>query len=143
METQNPSLGVSHGALELSEPCAMTGLSEYVPVVFAQDGSLASLMSDVLECYGITTLVESGEDDADSLGIRPRRVPVLVPEEMIDEASEIVAELEDQLKAGFDDDGDEDLDDDDLFDDDELDEGFDEAEEEDDDFYEDDEEDEF
>ncbi len=100
-------------------------LSEYVPVIFARGIADAENFKYALEERGIPTLVESDSNGISPLSTLTRRVPVLVPAEMLDDASEMIARIEQQPMAGFDDD---DLDDDD----DDLDDYEDEDDEDDD-----------
>jgi hypothetical protein len=112
-------------------------LSEYVPVIFAQHTGEAEDFKCVLEEFGIPTLIESSSNTFSPLSALSRRVPVLVPGEMLEDASELVAQVEQQIAVQFDDyDGvdDDDVDDDD--DDDDIDE-FDDDDDDDDDLDED------
>lgn len=102
-------------------------LAEYVPVIFAENLELASRIKSLLECRGFPTLVEWESNGHLGAGVINRRIPVLVPEEMQDDASEIVARAE---MADYDDTDDDDDDDDtevfDDDDDDDVDEDFEE-----------------
>ena len=106
------------------------GLSEYVPVIFAHSTDDAEAIKDTLEDCGIPTLIDL--DGGTGLWVLARRVPVLVPEEMQEEASEVVAQIERRVLLGLEEDEDEYVDDDDLDDD------ADDPEDTDDDLYEDD-----
>ena len=102
---------------------------EYVPVIFAHDIERAEEIREALEDCGIPTLVEFDRTQSSPLSALTRRVPVLVPAEMLDESSERVARLEQGPVAGFDDDDEDDEDDED--DDDDEDEEEDDEEDED------------
>lgn len=99
---------------------------EFVPVVFARSADQAEVYCELLNDHDIPAVPGEVEDaDDDSPAGRPpsmaRGVPVLVPEALLDEAGEVIAEREDA--EGEFELGEEDLDDDeDEFDD--LDEGF-------------------
>ena len=109
-------------------------LSEYVPVIFARHAGEAENYKCVLEDLGIPTLIESNCNTISPLSVLSRRVPVLVPGEMLEDASEIIARVEQRTAIQFDADegGDEDDDDDD--DPDEYDDDDDEDDDEDEDF---------
>jgi len=113
-------------------------LSEYVPVIFAQHASEAENYKCVLEDLGIPTLIESDNNAVSPLSVLSRRVPVLVPGEMLEDASEIIARVEQRISLRLDshdgvDDDDDDNDDRDEYDDDEDDDEDDEDEDEDED----------
>jgi len=112
---------------------------EYVPVVFARDVDEAEQYRQLLEDHDIPVITAEDEelDEAEPASGRrhPRRgIPILVPEALLDEASEIIAERDDSdefvlPEDDLDDDEDEeelglveeiepDLEDDDLFDED-------------------------
>ncbi len=97
-------------------------LSEYVPVIFARHADEAENYKCVLEDVGIPTLIESNSDTISPLSVLSRRVPVLVPGEMLEDASEIIARVEQRIPVPLDDhegaDEDEDDDDDEDEDDD-------------------------
>ncbi len=114
-------------------------LSEYVPVIFARHAGEAENYKCVLEDLGIPTLIESNCNTMSPLSVLSRRVPVLVPGEMLEDASEIIARVEQRIAIqcdaddGVDDDDDDDDDDDpDEYDDDDDDDD-DEDEDEDED----------
>ncbi len=117
--------------------------SEYVPVIFARNMTMAEKTRRMLERCGIPTLIEWNVPRRSGLESRAVCVPVLVPESRQEEASERVARLERRFPvAGIEDEeesvGDEDLDDD-FFDEEEFeDEDFTEDDEDDDDLFEDD-----
>jgi len=99
---------------------------DFVPAVFARHRRDAERYREILEDHDIPVVM------GDNQGRRgtPHGVPVLVPEPLLDEASEIIADLEDN--QGF-----EDLEDVDSLDEDDeedmdLDDGFEELEDEDD-----------
>ncbi|MCH7604337.1 MAG: hypothetical protein IIB54_16405 [Planctomycetes bacterium] len=98
-------------------------LAEYVPVIFARNPIQADDFTTALEENGIPTLIELDVAGDSPLRLLTRRVPVLVPAEMLEEASEMIARLEQRIIAGFDDDelDDEDEKEDDLDDDDDED----------------------
>jgi len=70
--------------------------SDFVPAVFARDVTEAEEYRELLEDHDIPAMVGTEEDTG---GTRRRRmsrgVPVLVPEALLDEASEVIAECED------------------------------------------------
>ena len=110
-------------------------LSEYVPVVFARHAGVAENYKCVLEDLGIPTLIESNSNTISPLSVLSRRVPVLVPGEMLEDASEIIARVEQRISVQFDVHGgvDDDDDDDGDDDDDDDDDGDDEDDDDDDD----------
>jgi hypothetical protein len=93
-------------------------VAEYVPVIFSSDRRSAASIKRLLEAFGIHTLVESGRGFA---GLPKRRIPVLVPGEMHEEASEIIARVEQDICPLFGDDEEVFDDDDDDYDEDETD----------------------
>jgi len=95
-------------------------LAEYVPVIFAHSPIHANDFTTALEENGIPTLVELDGAGESPLRLLTRRVPILVPAEMLEEASEMIARIEQRITAGFDDDQveDEDENEDDLDDED-------------------------
>ncbi len=98
---------------------------EFVPVVFARSVDQAEVYCELLNDHDIPAMVGDVEDEDDSAERTPsmaRGVPVLVPEALLDEAGEVIAEREDA--EGEFELGEEDVDDeeDDEFD--ELDEEF-------------------
>ena len=112
-------------------------LSEYVPVIFAQHAGEAETYKCVLEDLGIPTLIESNSNTLSPLSVLSRRVPVLVPGEMLEDASEIIARVEQRIPVQFDghegadedeDDDDDEYDDDDEDDDDDDDDDLDDDE---------------
>ncbi len=114
-------------------------LSEYVPVIFARYAGEAENYKCVLEDLGSPTLIESDNNAVSPLSVLSRRVPVLVPGEMLEDASEIIARVEQRISVQFNDhhgvDGDDDRDehDDDEDDEDDDDEDDDDDDDEDDD----------
>ena len=78
-------------------------LAEYVPVIFARSPIQADDFTTALEDHGIPTLIELDVAGDSPLRLLTRRVPVLVPAEMLEEASEMIARLEQRIIAGFDD----------------------------------------
>ncbi|MFQ6048582.1 MAG: putative signal transducing protein, partial [Phycisphaerae bacterium] len=88
-----------------------SGLNEFVPVMFARNLTEAAFYRSLLEQRDIPTAVESEQGEADGAEAMVTGVPILVPDEMLDEASQIVAEGGDQ---DLDDDLTDDLDQDDL-----------------------------
>lgn len=99
--------------------------TEFVPAVFARNSQEAAEYCELLNDHDIPATVgsdEHGEDAAQSRrrGAGPRRsgrrgmtrgVPVLVPETLLDEASEIIAEREEFVEINGGDEEDEDEDD--------------------------------
>lgn len=79
-------------------------LAEYVPVIFARNPIHAHDFTAALEENGIPTLVELAGAGDSPLRALTRRVPILVPAEMLEEASEMIARIERRIIAGFDDD---------------------------------------
>jgi hypothetical protein len=106
-------------------------LSEYVPVIFARHAGEAENYKCVLEGLGIPTLIESDDNAVSPLSVLSRRVPVLVPGEMLEDASEIIARVEQRISVQLDNHGGGDDDDDD--DRDEYDDDDDDDDDEDDD----------
>ena len=98
--------------------------ADFVPAVYARDLADAQRYRDLLEDHDIPVLLAGDEADlpssvpAGAQGMT-RGVPVLVPEDFLDEASEIISEVQDEEgfvdveDAEFDEDDDED--DDDLY----------------------------
>lgn len=98
--------------------------SAFVPVVFAEDLSDAERYRGLLETVSIPAVIELPGDDAPPRLSIGGAVPVRVPEDLHDAASEVVAAAQrevEELRGDFDDDFD-DEDDDDLDDEDDLDE---------------------
>jgi len=116
---------------------------EYVPVVFARDADEAEEYRQLLDDHDIPVI--AGDDEGDEDDAHPPRrllgrgIPILVPEPLLDEASEIIADMDetdefalteedlgeekdDEEEPGLVDetepDPEDDLEDDDLFDDD-------------------------
>ncbi len=115
------------------QTCGRAGdQSEYVPAIFARSARHAESFKEALEECGIPTLVEMRGGDESPLSTLTRRVPVLVPAEMLEDASEVLARIEQQFRDGLDGDDDPEEDEDDEHDD------FDEDDDEDDDEDEDD-----
>ena len=111
----------------------IVSLSEYVPVIFARHAGAAEDYKCVLEDLGIPTLIESNSNTISPLSVLSRRVPVLVPGEMLEDASEIIARVEQRISVQFDDQGGADDEEDDDDDDDEEDDDDDDDEDLDDD----------
>lgn len=123
-------------AQEGSDPqtCGRAGdQSEYVPAIFARSASHAENFKEALEECGIPTLVEMRGGDDSPLSTLTRRVPVLVPAEMLEDASEVLARIEQKFKDGLDGDDDPEEDEDDEGDDFDDDDDDDEDDDEDDD----------
>ncbi len=98
-----------------------------VPVVFARNEEEALEYQELLSDHDIVATftmsnvnTEEADEDSDLRSRMSRGIPVMVPEVLLDEASEIIADREDSEDFALDDD---DFDDDD--DDYEYDEGFD------------------
>ncbi len=118
------------------EPAGAEEYSDFVPAVFARNVDEAEEYRELLNDHDIPAMVGNLDDDENT----PRRgmtrgVPVLVPEVLLDEASEIIAELEEE-EDEFDE---EDVDGDEI-DDDENEDLFDDEDEEDIDLLDDEEE---
>ncbi len=93
---------------------------EYVPAVFARSKEEAEEYRQLLDDYDIPAIIPAEEDEASPPSRRgkagiSRGVPILVPEAMLDDASEVIAERDnaDEFDSGEDDDGE--LDEDDEF----------------------------
>ncbi len=75
------------------------GKSDFVPVVYARCLDAAEQYRSLLEDHDIPAMVGTDEkldDDAKRAELTPRRgVPVMVPEVLLDEASEVIADRED------------------------------------------------
>lgn len=75
------------------------GKSDFVPVVYARSLDDAEQYRSLLEDHDIPAMVGADEkldDDAKRAELTPRRgVPVMVPEVLLDEASEVIADRED------------------------------------------------
>lgn len=99
-------------------------LAEYVPVIFAHSPIHANDFTAALEENGIPTLVELDGGGDSPLRSLTRRVPVLVPAEMLEEASEMIAKIEQRIIAG--------VDEDEVDDDDENEDDFDDEDDDDD-----------
>lgn len=72
--------------------------SEFVPVIFARSREDAERYRDLLEDHNIPAVVGTDADEEDALPSRSgitHGVDVLVPEALLDEASEIIADRED------------------------------------------------
>lgn len=111
---------------------------ELVPALYARSLDEAEEFQQLLEDHGIEAVVGSEDESSEAAGRMGRGVPVLVPDALLDEASEIIADHDDT---------DEFEDDDEILDDDEDDEEeeFEELDEEPDEevFLDEDDEDEF
>ena len=102
-------------------------------MIFARHAGEAENFKCVLEDLGIPTLIESDNNAVSPLSILSRRVPVLVPGEMLEDASEIIARAESRISVHVDDQNGDDDDDDDDVDLDEYDEDDDDDDDDDDD----------
>jgi hypothetical protein len=125
--------------------------TEFVPVVFAADWEEAQAYRAMLEAYNIPVLLNSERGGDRIYSTFSKAVPVLVPDHLHDQASNLVAEAEqigvpkvlfgedgedgNDADDDFDEDSDDDLDEDDDedIDDDEFEDDFDDEEEEDED----------
>jgi hypothetical protein len=111
-----------------------SGLADFVPVVFAEGREKAEQLRAVLETHHIPTLIDPPDPDGLDVVSSGTGVPLLVPSDMFDEATEILAvqddEDEEDMEEDFDDE--DELDDPDEEDEDEYDD-----EEDEDFFYED------
>jgi hypothetical protein len=123
--------------------------TEFVPVVFAADLEEAQAYRALLEAYNIPVLLDSERGGDRIYSTFSKSVPVLVPDHLHDQASNLVAEAEqigvpevlfaeddedgDYADDDFDEDDDDDLDEDDDEEDfdDEFEDDFDDEEEED------------
>jgi len=106
-------------------------LADYVPVVYAASADEAEWYRQLLEDHDVPALVdeEYGGPPPEGAPAGARRVPVLVPELMLEESKEFIAELDDMDDFVADDALDESDDEDE---DDELGPGFDVIEDEED-----------
>jgi len=81
--------------------------SDFLPVVFARSIDQAELYRELLNDHDIPALVGTdGNIDPKASGVSRRKgmthgVPVLVPESMLDEASEVIADREDVDEFGL------------------------------------------
>lgn len=98
------------------EPCdpPEDDRSDFVPAVLARNLDEADRYQELLNDHDIPAIIGKDQDDHDAQAPSPcrkgmaRGVPVLVPEVFLDEASEIIADLEDLDEfAGGDEDRDE------------------------------------
>jgi hypothetical protein len=110
----------------------------FVPVTYASTLAEAELLKAFLEGEDIPTLVASEHSEVGGIPSMSRGIPVLVPDAMLEQASQLVQEhtgaardaRDDEDDDDFDDDPDDDFDDED--DDDDFDDDFDEDDDEDD-----------
>lgn len=109
-----------------------TAHAEFVPVTFAVDRAAAEDLLALFERHNVPALLDDEATDEPHIGGLSRGVAVLVPEQMHDAATALMAR-DDEDEDGYEDGDDDFEDDDDDFDDlDDLDDDYDE--EEDDDF---------
>jgi len=86
--------------------------SEFVPVVFVQSRTEADRYRSLLEAVNIPAIVEeSGDGGLLALQVGGA-IPLLVPEHLLDDASDIVAAIQASPDAEYDDDFDDDEDED-------------------------------
>lgn len=91
-----------------------TVFNEFVPVAFADNITEAEVYRALLEYRDIPTIIEDRFADEPELPVITRGLPVLVPNEMLDDASDILAgkdepddeQFEVHLESGPDDDDD-------------------------------------
>jgi hypothetical protein len=134
-----------------TESSKATCLAEFVPAAFASDLVEADRFRSVLEGHGVLTVFESENGDVAGIPGLSRGVPVLVPGDLLDEATTILGarrrreseeefEEDEEFEEEFEEEGEEVEDEDDL--DEYEDEDFDDYDDEDDEevFYEDDDE---
>ena len=123
-----------YGEINPDQVAVETVHSGFVPVAFASDVPSARHLRSILERHNIPALIDNQAGLQDVYSALGRGVPVLVPDQMHDRASDIVAEEEanHSLLDGTDDDKD-----DDHFDEDD-DEDFDDLDNLDDDYHDDD-----
>ncbi|MFA6134656.1 MAG: hypothetical protein WC869_11640 [Phycisphaerae bacterium] len=74
--------------------------TDFVPAVFARSAEDAEIYRELLDDHDIPAIVGDPEEDGSADGRKGRAgmthgVPVLVPEALLDEASEIIADRED------------------------------------------------
>ena len=67
-------------------------------MIFAQHAGEAENYKCVLEDLGIPTLIESNSNTISPLSVLSRCVPVLVPGEMLEDAYEIIARVEQRIQ---------------------------------------------
>jgi hypothetical protein len=96
------------------------GQGDYVPAVFARSKEEAEEYRQLLDDYDIPAIIPAEEDEAALLSRRgkagmSRGVPILVPEAMLDEASEVIADRDNADEFDVDEDDDGELDEDDEF----------------------------
>ncbi len=120
-----------------------SGIVDFVPAVFANDLIEAQRLKELLEERDIPVLIETADAERHDGLTLPSGIPVLVPTEMFEEATEILAAIdEDDVEESSEEESDEEEDYDD-YDDEDLDDYDDDYDEEDEDlFYDDDEEEE-
>ena len=100
---------------------------DFVPAVFARNRAEAEKYREILEDHDIPVELGERENSPASGQARVQGLPVMVPDPLLEEASEIIAELEDDEAFVDDDEYDDDEEDDEEVD---LEEGFIEEEEE-------------
>lgn len=97
-------------------------------MLFARDRGEADHYRSLLEAVNIPTAAEGSGDDVTVALDAGRAIPLLVPECLLNEASDIIVGAQASPSADFDDDFDDDDEDDDLDDDDSDDEDEDDEE---------------
>ena len=93
--------------------------SEFVPVVFVQSWTEADRYRSLLEAVNIPAIVEEPGDSGSPALQVGGAIPLLVPEHLLDDASDVVAAVQASPDAEYDDDFDDDDDEDDDDDDEE------------------------
>lgn len=68
---------------------------EMVPALYARSLDEAEEFQQLLEDHGIEAVVGTEDEPSDASGRMGRGVPVLVPDALLDEASEIIADHDD------------------------------------------------
>ena len=114
-----------YGEIDPDQVAVETVHSGFVPVAFAGDVPRARHLRSILERHNIPALLDNQAGLEDVYTALGRGVPVLVPDQMHDRASDVIAEEE---TNNFLLDGTDDEEDDDYFDDDDEDEDEDEDE---------------
>lgn len=117
---------VEDESVSTAEGQELAGHREFVPVAFAASRAQAQELIALLERHNVPGMLDI-EPGADLCGGLGRGIPVLVPEQMHDAATEVIAQDDDEDE--FDDD--DDFEDDDFDDLDDLDDDYDDEEEDD------------
>lgn len=109
----------------------VTGYAGFVPVAFTSDRADAEKLLTLFERHDIPGMINAGPLGDEVLGELDRGVPVLVPADLHDFATALMARDDDEDDDDLYDDDDDEFEDDDLDDLDDLDDDFDEDEDDD------------